>query len=175
MVASNRDLEQLSRDGQFRLDLFYRLNAFTLNVPPLRARREDIPELANYFLANHRFSARVDKVFSAEAMQRLISYDFPGNIRELRNIVERAVIVSGADRELRARHLALRSGQPGTRSALTLSFDHEPTLEEIEQSYLTLMLKRYGGHRGKVAEILAVSERSVYRRLQKSSASIDRR
>ena len=173
VAATNRNLEQLSRDGQFRVDLFYRLNAFTINVPPLRARREDIPELATYFLANHRFSARVDKVFSAEAMQRLIGYDFPGNIRELRNIVERAVIVSGTERELRARHLALRSGQPGTRSALTLSFDHEPTLEEIEQSYLDLMLKRYGGHRGKVAQILAVSERSVYRMLQKTSASND--
>jgi len=167
VAATNKDLEQLSREGRFRLDLFYRLNTFMINVPPLRARREDIPELARKFLANHRFSARVDKAFSTEAMQRLLAYDFPGNIRELRNIVERAVIVSGTERELRARHLALGSGQPGSRSTITLSFDHEPTLEEMEQRYLGLMLKRYSGHRGKVAQVLDVSERSVYRMLNK--------
>lgn len=167
IAATNRDLKQLCADGRFRLDLYFRLNVFSIVVPPLRARRDDIAGIAEHFLARHRPAAGVDKVFGAAAMQRLLGYDFPGNVRELRNIVERAVIVSGPDREIKERHLALGPASPGSRTALTLSFDHEPTVEELDRSYLELMLRRYGGHRGRVAQILSVSERSVYRMLRR--------
>ncbi|MFO1319964.1 MAG: sigma-54 dependent transcriptional regulator [Burkholderiales bacterium] len=170
VAATNRSLEQMTREGKFRSDLFYRLNAFIIDVPPLRSRREDIPDLVGHFLSTHRFSQRVEKTVSSDAMQRLVAYDYPGNVRELRNMVERAIIISGAEPVIRPKHLAL--GAPAhphatARSAVSLAFDDEPSLEEIEKAYLRMMLRKYGGHRLKVADVLDVSERSVYRMIEK--------
>ncbi|MEN8803093.1 MAG: sigma-54 dependent transcriptional regulator, partial [Thiogranum sp.] len=89
VVATNRDLEQMSQEGGFRLDLFYRISAFVVEVPPLRERRDDIPALVELFVRNHDFSRRIDKRVTEEAMRRLVAYDWPGNIRELKNTVER--------------------------------------------------------------------------------------
>ena len=177
VAATNRSLEQMAREGKFRNDLFYRLNAFTIEVPPLRSRRDDIPDLVAHFLATHRFSQRVEKTFSPDAMQRLVAYDFPGNVRELRNVVERAIIISGAESTIRPKHLAIgTSGNPlaSPRAAVTLTFDAEPTLEDIERRYLHQALRKYGGHRQKVAEVLDVSERSVYRMIEKYGLGEDR-
>ena len=99
VAATNRDLEATSREGEFRLDLYYRLAAFVIHVPPLRARREDIPLLAVHFLERRNFLRNADKYFSASAIERLVAYDWPGNIRELRNIVERAILTSGTSRK----------------------------------------------------------------------------
>lgn len=177
VAATNRSLEQMTRAGKFRGDLYYRLNAFTIEVPPLRSRHEDIPELVAHFLATHRFSQRVEKTVSPEAMQRFVAYDYPGNVRELRNMVERAIIISGSDPVIRPKHLAI-GAVPGSahasRSAVSLAFDSEPTLEEIEKNYLRMMLRKYGGHRSKVAEVLNVSERSVYRMIEKHGLGDER-
>ena len=95
VAATNRDLEKLVASGQFRSDLFYRLNVFPITVPPLRERREDIPLLVQYFLS--KFSQRMKKSIESiapEGMQALCRYAWPGNIRELEHVIERAVILS---------------------------------------------------------------------------------
>ena len=166
VAATNRNLAQMSRDGKFRSDLYYRLSAFTLRIPPLRERLQDIPALVGHFLAHHNFSRRLNKRLSPSALRLLMAYGFPGNIRELRNMVERAIIVGGGSEEIRPEHFSFEAlgEQPGQFS---MGFQHEPTLEEIERRYLELLVAKYAGHRGQIAAILGVSERSIYRLLEK--------
>ena len=166
VAATNRDLDEMAQRGEFRQDLLYRLNAFVVAVPPLRERREDIPPLVRHFLAQPGFSKRIVKRISEPAMQRLLDYDWPGNVRELRNVIERAIILSGNRLKIDPEHLTLP--QPAVRqpaTGVTLTFDHEPTLAEIEQRYLQLMLARYQGRRAVVARVLGVGERTLYRLL----------
>jgi DNA-binding NtrC family response regulator len=178
VAATNRNLAQMVSEGSFRPDLFYRLNAFVLTVPPLKTRREDIPELARHFIRNHDFSRRVEKSLSQEALEALAAYDWPGNIRELKNVVERAIILSGDSAAIDALHLALPGAAPGldgpallSRPSLPIDLAGEPSLEEIKHSYLKHLLERYGGHRGKVARILGISERNTYRLIRKFGLS----
>jgi len=167
VVATNRDLEQMSQKGGFRLDLFYRISAFVVEVPPLRERRDDIPALVELFVRNHDFSRRIDKRVTEEAMRRLVAYDWPGNIRELKNTVERAIILSRDANSIRPEHLGQCSTPSGQERVINLAFDHEPTLEEIQQSYMTMVMQRHSGHRSLVARILGISERNVYRLIEK--------
>jgi two-component system NtrC family response regulator len=166
VAATNRNLAQMSKDGKFRADLYYRLSAFTLRIPPLRERLQDIPALVEHFLAHHNFSRRLNKRLNPTALRLLMSYGFPGNIRELRNMVERAIIVGGGSDEIRPEHFSFEAlgEQPGQFS---MGFQHEPTLDEIERRYLQLLVAKYAGHRGQIAAILGVSERSIYRLLEK--------
>ncbi len=166
VAATNRNLAQMSKEGRFRSDLYYRLSAFTLRIPPLRERLQDIPALIDHFLAHHNFSRRIDKRMSPAALKLLMGYGFPGNIRELRNMVERAIIVGGASAEIRPEHFSFESlgDAPGQFS---MGFQHEPSLDEIERRYLELLVAKYAGHRGRIAAILGISERSVYRLLEK--------
>ncbi len=167
VAATNRNLEKLVQREKFRNDLFYRLNAFTIAVPPLRERREDIPELVKFFIENHDFSRRIKKKLSPEALQELISYDWPGNIRELKNLIERAIIVSGKEKKIRTIHLGLGTKSASNGSTTILSFAQEPTLDAIERKYLTQLLIKYNGHRVSVARAMGVSERNLYRLINK--------
>lgn len=97
---------------------------------------------------------------------RQVAYDWPGNVRELRNVVERAMILSGHRPEIRPDHLTF--GAVGaTPAAITLAFDHDPSLEEIERVYLKKMLEKYSGYRAQVARVLGISERNLYRLIRK--------
>lgn len=167
VAATNRDLEAMSHGGTFRSDLFFRLNAFNIKVPPLRERRGDIPALAEHFLQNHNFSTRVNKTLSSSAIRDLISYDWPGNIRELKNMVERAIILSGDRPKIRPEHFTFSQSNIGQDALVNFSFDHDPTLEELEAQYLANQLKKYSGRRAKVANVMGVSERSVYRMIKR--------
>ena len=167
VAATNRDLQAMVKQGEFRADLFFRLNAFTIKVPPLRERRDDIPALADYFLYNHNFSTRVNKTFSSSAVRNLVAYDWPGNVRELKNMVERAIILSGDRPKIRPEHFTFSQASGAQEAVINLAFDHNPTLEELEMQYLALQLHKHSGRRAKVAEILGVSERSVYRMLKR--------
>ncbi len=172
VAATNRDLAQMSQEKKFRLDLYYRLNAFTIYVPPLRERHEDIPTLIAHFIENHDFSRRVNKYPTDTAMQKLKAYHWPGNIRELKNMVERAIILSGDVEQIESEHFTLQSSngiQPSSLDSdeVILQFKQEPTLEQLEQYYLELLLKRVDGHRAKVAQIMGISERNVYRLVKK--------
>jgi DNA-binding NtrC family response regulator len=167
VAATNRDLEEMSKSGEFRADLYYRLAGFVINVPPLRKRRDDIRALTDHFIQNHNFSRRINTHITKSAMQILIAYHWPGNIRELKNVVERAIILAGSARKIRKEHLSLCASQLNSDPDLSLSFDAQPTLRDIEKKYLGMLLERYSGHRLQIAEILGISERSVYRMVEK--------
>ncbi|MES9850667.1 MAG: sigma-54 dependent transcriptional regulator [Candidatus Thiodiazotropha sp. L084R] len=167
VAATNRNLEAMSNEGTFRSDLFFRLNAFNITVPSLRERRDDIPDLAQYFLKNHNFSTRVNKSMSTSAIRSLVSYNWPGNIRELKNIVERAIILSGDRPTIRPEHFTFSNTIGGDGSVVSLNFDHDPTLEELEAYYLANQLKKYSGRRALVADVMGISERSVYRMIKR--------
>ena len=165
VAATNRDLAAMSREGRFRQDLYYRLSAFSVRLPPLRERRDDIPMLAGHFLEKHDFSRRFKKEISRGAERALVAYDWQGNVRELRNVMERSIILSGSEPTIHVRHLGLPAA-PGV-GEVKLSFPHEPTLEEVRQTYVRLLHARYSSHRGKLAAALGVSERNLYRLLQR--------
>ncbi|PIE00106.1 MAG: Fis family transcriptional regulator [Thiothrix nivea] len=172
VAATNRNLLQMSQQGHFRADLLYRLNAFTIHIPPLRERLGDIPLLTEHFINNHDFSRRVNKSLSATAVSKLMSYEWPGNIRELKNMVERAIILSGDSDQILPEHFTLPDQLKQEKSAVSgqgvqLSFDNMPTLDELEKHYLAVLLEKLDGHRGKIARALGVSERNVYRLLKK--------
>jgi len=167
VAATNRDLETMSNEGGFRADLYYRLSAFVIDTPPLRDRRDDVPYLVEHFIRNHNFSRRINKSISGEAVRRLVAYDWPGNVRELKNVVERAIILSRDKPRIRPEHLAFGQvgGKNGTK--VNLAFDHDPAMEEVEAAYLELLLKKFSGHRAKVAEVMNISERNVYRLIKR--------
>jgi len=171
IAATNQDLSQRVADGRFREDLFYRINVIGIHLPPLRDRREDIPLLAEHFLT--KYSEQMGKTIggiSHEAMAVLQQHDWPGNIRELENTIERAValevtptiLVESLPRTLRsgARSTA---GVPGTEGDIGLpaaGFDLEAHVQQIERGYLAEALKRAGGVQVKAAELLGMSFRS---------------
>lgn len=170
VAATNRDLGEEVTRGGFRSDLFYRLTTIQVTVPPLRERREDIADLARHFLTNHDFSRRIAKEFSAETIDALEAYAWPGNVRELRNDVERAIIVSGDEEVIQPAHLGQKfiPIQPqGDNPALVLSFDSEPTLDEMRRRYLMMLLNSHNEHRASIAEKLGISERNLYRLIKK--------
>ncbi len=170
VAATNRNLESMAENGEFRSDLFYRLNGFYIHVPPLRDRREDIHALAEHFVRNHGFSGRIEKKLSPAALRKLVAYDWPGNVRELRNVIERSIILSREKACIKPEHLAFGSNHSKVFNSVSLSFDHDPTLAELDSRYLSIQLKKYSGRRAKVAEVLGISERSIYRMLSRSES-----
>jgi formate hydrogenlyase transcriptional activator len=167
IAATNRDLPEALRAGRFRTDLFYRLNVFPIEVPPLRSRQSDIPQLVTFFLSGFvkKFGKRIGSV-SPDTMARLTSYAWPGNIRELQNIVERAVVlcegsvleidqdlvpVSGIARAARetSRPAELPGAPPDASRAPAAPTGSEPselpTLEEAERRHIVAALERTGG------------------------------
>ncbi len=175
VAATNRNLLEMCQEGSFRTDLFYRLNAFTVYVPPLRERKQDIPALVQLFMNNHGFSRRIQKRITDAAIEKLLAYPWPGNVRELKNMVERAIILSSDAEEILPEHITLNEEANDNKSHFTsycnggiqLNFENAPSLEELEKHYLGLLLDKYNAHRGKVANTLGISERNVYRLLKK--------
>jgi len=167
IAATNCDLEKACQEKTFRSDLYYRLSAFIITVPPLRERREDIPELVEHFVSNRDFSRRINTTVSHGAMRTLMAYDWPGNVRELKNAIERAIILSRQTRKIRPEHLAPTLTSVESASSLTLTFDREPSLADVERKYLQLLLTKYSGHRLLIAKRLGVSERNIYRLIEK--------
>lgn len=172
VAATNRDLRDFSATGHFRRDLYYRLATVVIRVPSLRERREDIPLLAERFMAGRTFQRGTAKRLTDAALVALTKYDWPGNIRELRNVIERALLVSGSHPTIELEDLALPASsiQPAVEThnaSCELSFESEPTLEEIKETYLNYLLARHGSHRGRIANILGVSERNTYRMVKK--------
>jgi len=161
LAATNRDLRALVRDGAFREDLYYRLNVISILIPPLRERREDIPPLARHFLER---TPRQAKGISREAMAILSSYSWPGNIRELQNVIARAVILSQSREILPADLPAHIRGDPDVWNIQ--DGDRPLSLRDAEKHYIAALLKRFDGHRATVARILGVSERTLYRKIR---------
>lgn len=168
IAATNRDLEAAARDGSFRSDLFFRLSRFIIKLPPLRERREDIEPLARHFLAH--FTRTAPMTLSHEALKLLLAHDWPGNVRELRNAIERAVILARPGRQILPEHLSFLA-RHGSGEVL-LRFPADPTLEELERAYFRQVLLQQGGNRHKTAAVLGISERHVYRLIEKYAADL---
>ncbi len=161
IAATNADLEQEVKEGRFRGDLYYRLAVFPIHLPPLRERMEDLPELVRHFVAKH--APRVHKRFrevSPGFLSVLAGYNFPGNIRELENIVQRAVLLEESD-VLRPSSLPayLLKNQPNHRKRF-------PTLEELERDHIALVLRACDGQKTRAAEVLGIDRKTLYRKIK---------
>ena len=162
VATSNRNLEVEVAQGGFRRDLYYRLNVVALKVPPLRERREDIPLLVDHYLARYRDEARLRiEGVSGRTMSLLCAYDWPGNVRQLRNVMHRACILAGG-RILEPSDLpTLESATPSPPAA-----GHQ-TLEEIERQVILQTLQECQGNRGVTARRLGVSTRTLLNKMNK--------
>jgi DNA-binding NtrC family response regulator len=163
VAATNRDLRQAVEDGTFREDLYFRLGAFIINVPPLRERREDIPALAHGFLVRAASRMKKDvKAISADAMAALMAYRWPGNVRELEHAIERAVILSNTSR-LRVRDLPPEV----TQKSRPRPGDDTLDLQEQERASIARALQRFGGSRRQAAEALNISTVTLWRKMKR--------
>lgn len=172
LAASNRDLEKLAKEGGFRADLFYRLNVVSLHLPPLRARREDIPLLADHFL---RIKARENsvspKTLSAETIDCFMTYPWPGNVRELENLVERLTILSPTEtillsdlpQVMRAQDQWATLREEVLRGSCPLS----DAVDEFERELIVRALQKSGFNRTKAASLLGTSRRVLRYRMEK--------
>lgn len=166
LAATNKDLKGQVERGAFRQDLFYRINVVTLYVPTLAERRDDIPLLCQHFL--QKFAAAQGKQIEridGEVMNLLMDYEFPGNIRELENIMERAVTLA-AGPTIEVTHLPKDFQQPGFQVQRRPKKEF-PTLEENEQEYITYILKQMNGNKTKAAEVLGIDRVSLWRKLKR--------
>ena len=181
MAATNRDLKEMVREGKFREDLFYRLDVYSIVVPPLRDRREDVPLLAQAFL--HELAADTDKpvnAISPEAMEVLARYNWPGNIRELHNAIERSLLSCKGDtigtRDLP--HTILRStgAAPAADSCLDNmgSSDLDAWLESVERRAILQALDQSQGIQAQAARRLGISERSLWHRIKKLKIQVNK-
>lgn len=155
VAATNRNLEEAIDRGEFRLDLFYRLATLRIVLPPLRQRKEDIPLLAEHFL--QRVSREGGITLGPAALEALLAYDYPGNIRELKAILERAVLLARGKiiqpEDLFPDHIGAKGPEP------------QLTLAELEKKYIQEVLRRTGGNKSRAARILGISVRNLYRKL----------
>jgi len=174
VAATNRDLEEDVRRGRFRADLYFRLNVIPIPIPPLRRRPEDILPLTEHFLAH--FSRRMGKptpCLSAEARSCLLAYDFPGNVRQLKHAMERAVALGDGPVVELADLPAEFGGAVPTPPALTAAGrkDLKSALQACERECLLAALRRYGGHRGETARALGISRKALWEKLQRFGLS----
>jgi DNA-binding NtrC family response regulator len=164
VAATNRDLAAAMRSGQFREDLFYRINTITMHLPPLRDRREDIPLLAQHFLETNASYGL--KRLSAAALAVLEAYAWPGNVRELLHVIERGVILCKGDEITPADLPPEVAGPSGAASGAPASAgSHAPTLEAMERQHIVATLRQVGGHRGKAAALLGIDPKTLYRKI----------
>jgi two-component system, NtrC family, response regulator AtoC len=175
VAATNKDLAVEVQRGAFRLDLYHRLDVFHIRVPPLRDRREDILPLATHFLA--RFAARMRKAatrLAPETERLLVAYDYPGNVRELRNLVERAVILSTGDViepsciVISGPGLGAGASAAGSTPAffsVELAEGRPPSLDDLEREYIARLLQFTGGNKTQVARHLGVSYPTVAKKI----------
>jgi len=175
IASTNRDIESMVSDGKFREDLYFRLNVIQLNVPPLRARDNDILLLAQHFIGE--FAASTSKEvagISTPAAKKLLAYAWPGNVRELRNCIERAVALTGFDKitveDLPERIQNFRESRivvaSGSESELL-------TMDEIESRYITHVLKSVRGNKTMASRILGLDRKTLYRRLERHSINAE--
>lgn len=161
ICATNDDLEKAVKQGTFREDFYFRINVFSIEMPPLRERRSDIPLLARHFV--ERFARQMDKRItgiSAAAMDLLVAYDWPGNVRELSNAIERAMVV-GAPPEIRPDDLPVRHPRAAGAAAGDVS------LAELERRHIADVLERSGWNISRTAEILDVDRATIYNKIKR--------
>jgi len=167
IAATNRDLKEMVNSGAFREDLYYRLNVVSLNTPPLRERREDIPLLAQNYLAIFAGKNRKKiKGFTPEAMDGIVKYVWPGNVRELMNAVERAVVLARADYLDEKDFPAIQSDLPESMSPQP-EYTLNVPLEEVEKATILKSLDSLKGNKSETARRLGITRRTLHKKLKK--------
>jgi DNA-binding NtrC family response regulator len=166
IAATNRDISDVIKNGRFRQDLYFRLNVVSLHIPPLSERKDDIPLLSYYFLKKYAALMKKNVVeISEEAMDLLMNYDFPGNVRELENIIERGVALAN-DTTVEIAHLPEDLRELSIRT-FRKKEGKIPSLEDQEISYINWVLKEVGGNKTLAAQILGIDRVSLWRKLKK--------
>jgi DNA-binding NtrC family response regulator len=162
LAATNRDPGKAVQDGKLREDLLYRLNVFPIEVPPLRERQGDIPQLAQHFLERLNKDNDTAKTFTPAALDRLEQHPWPGNVRELKNAIERAHIIA-ADRiepeSLPLRDLVTAASEPSNPLPVGSS------IADVERQLILATMERCGGNKTRAAEILGISLKTLYNKL----------
>ncbi len=158
ICATNRDLKNMVRNGTFREDLFYRLNVLNITIPPLRERIEDIPLLVKYFIKKYCTSMSRDEIsIESAAMNHLMEFEFPGNVRELENMIERAIVV-GNGKEIRLRDL------PMGKEIISSSIE---SLDELEKKHIIKILDKYNWNISRSAHALNIDRVTLYNKIRK--------
>jgi two-component system NtrC family response regulator len=180
VCATHRHLEQMVEEGDFREDLMFRINTFEINLPPLRERIADVPQLAAHLMTRFRPSARPeDELFTPDALRVLSEHSWPGNVRELANVIEHAAIlcesgpidVTHLPGKFESRRLRAHSHATAALKAMGSS---PQTLREIEMRVIYQTLERLGGNKPKAAEELGISLKTLYNKLNQSQGSLER-
>jgi DNA-binding NtrC family response regulator len=167
VAATNQDIAEAVKKGEFREDLYYRLNVVNIYLPDLRARREDIPLLIDRFRRRYaEENGQEPRHFSNEAMRLLISYDWPGNVRELQNAVEHALAI-GVDATLTINDLPMHISGMTSNLDVPEPVSEGRTLDEVERRHILRILEETGGNHLRAAEILGIHRRTLYRKLEK--------
>ncbi|MDP2723939.1 MAG: sigma-54 dependent transcriptional regulator [Bacteroidales bacterium] len=164
ICATNRDLTSMVKNGTFREDLFYRLNVVNIKIPPLRERIEDIPRLANHFIKKYCTSMSRD-IISIEpaALKHLEGFEFPGNVRELENMIERAIVI-GNGKEIRLKDL------PMGKEVISSSIE---SLDDLEKKHIAMILNKYGWNISRAAKALNVDRVTLYNKIKKYDLKVD--
>lgn len=178
IAATNREVQQMVRDGTFREDLYYRLHVVALRVPPLRERLDDIPRLVQHFLERLSERDKRTKTLSRGALDRLMGHRWPGNVRELENEIERLWVLSGTDELVGEEHLSPAVGQQGTGRtgsaanapmsgpAITPGQTLPAAVEALERQMIAEGLRASKGNKTRAAEALGISRRNLIRKVQ---------
>ena len=171
VAATNKDIMLEVREGRFREDLYYRLNVISINLPPLRERRDDIEPLARYFLkASAQRMKKLVHDIDDDAMQAMVKYDWPGNVRELENVMERAVILARGDL-INLGLLPFDSRRDNL--AMPINLSSMVPLDKVERQHITSVLKETGFHKSHAAEILGISRKTLDRKIAEYLADGD--
>jgi len=167
IAATNANLEQEVKEGNFRADLYYRLHVIPITLPPLRDRKEDIKLLSSYFVKkNYQKMKMEEKTLSDEAMEVLVSYRWPGNVRELENSIEHAVLLSRGN-QITLADLPQKLREEEKFDLVTEEKTSVPSLETIEKAYIFWVLSQTGWQKGKAASILGIDSSTLYRKIEK--------
>jgi DNA-binding NtrC family response regulator len=162
VAATNKDLKREAETGRFRQDLYYRLAAINIRLPPLRERKGDIPLLVEGFLKSERDRKKVN----GEVMKRLMAYPWPGNVRELRNVIQRAVILCKGQ-AITIKDLPLELQNPSqTWWDEKISSSSLPPLKILEKEHIKVVMQQVGGHKGKASRILGIDPKTLYRKIK---------
>jgi two-component system response regulator HydG len=166
IAATNRDLEEEVRRGNFRSDLFYRLNVVAMELPPLRDRRDDLILLIDCFLQDLAGEGEEPKALSVEAMDAVMVYEWPGNVRELQNALEHATVFARGSL-IEPQHLPDRITRQKKEPLVAERSQPNPTLDLIERSYIMFVLQAEGGNKTRAAEVLGIDPSTLYRKLSR--------
>ena len=173
IASTNKNLEKMVQEGSFREDLYYRLNVFTLHMPPLRERKEDIPLLVDYFLQN--LSDKKVEI-SSVALQILMVYPWPGNIRELKNVVESAAVIAEngyiEPAQLPGKITGVFNNSETNEIILPVNLPLDDRLNEIEKSMIIEALRKTGGVQVRATELLGINQRSLWHRIKKHGIDV---